>query len=196
MELRRFTRWGTETVGFKPIFRILRGSIQSLLGNQKGRQMSEEKNLQGIGGWLILVAVGIVFTPIKKIMIKINLYPEIFSTGVWEDLTTQGNEAYSPLWAPSIIGEVLFSCGLIIVLLYMAYLFFTKSRNFPKWFVVIAIINVQFIAADAFIINMFLPSQSIFDPETIREFLRSVVTLVVWVPYMFVSKRVRATFIK
>jgi hypothetical protein len=158
--------------------------------------MSEEKNLQGIGGWLILVAVGIVFTPIKKIMIKINLYPEIFSTGVWEDLTTQGNEAYSPLWAPSIIGEVLFSCGLIIVLLYMAYLFFTKSRNFPKWFVVIAIINVQFIAADAFIINMFLPSQSIFDPETIREFLRSVVTLVVWVPYMFVSKRVRATFIK
>ena len=158
--------------------------------------MSEEKSLQGIGGWLILVAVGIVFTPIKKIMVKITLYPEIFSTGVWEDLTTQGNEAYSPLWAPSIIGEILFSCGLIIVLLYMAYLFFAKSRNFPKWYVVIAIINVQFIAADAFIINMFLPSQSIFDPGTIREFLRSVITLVVWVPYMFVSKRVRATFIK
>ncbi len=196
MELRRFTGWGTETVGFEPIFRIPRGSIQSLLGNQKGRQMSEEKNLQGIGGWLILVAVGIVFTPIKKIMVKVTIYTEIFSTGVWEDLTTQGNEAYSPLWAPSIIGEVLFSCGLIIVLLYMAYLFFTKSRDFPKWFVVIAIINVQFIAADAFIINMFLPSQSIFDPGTIREFLRSVITLVVWVPYMFISKRVRATFIK
>jgi hypothetical protein len=158
--------------------------------------MSEEKSLQGIGGWLILVAVGIVFTPIKKVMLKTTIYTEIFSTGVWEDLTTQGNEAYSPLWAPSIIGEILFSCGLIIVLLYTAYLFFAKSRNFPKWYVVIAIINVQFIAADAFIINMFLPSQSIFDPGTIREFLRSVITLVVWVPYMFVSKRVRATFIK
>ncbi|MEE9544619.1 MAG: DUF2569 domain-containing protein, partial [Rhodospirillales bacterium] len=139
--------------------------------------MSEEKNLQGIGGWLILVAVGIVFTPIKKIMLRITIYPEIFSTGVWEDLTTQGSEAYSPLWAPSIIGEILISCGLIIVLLYMAYLFFTKSRNFPKWYVGIAIFNLQFIIADAFTINLFLPSQQIFDPETIREFLRSVITV-------------------
>ena len=88
--------------------------------------MSEEKNLEGIGGWLILVAIGIVITPIRIVMLIMTTYPEIFSTGVWEALTTQGSEAYNPLWAPIIIGEILINSGLILVWLYMAYKFFTK----------------------------------------------------------------------
>lgn len=158
--------------------------------------MSEEKNLEGIGGWLILVAIGIVITPIRIVMLIMTTYPEIFSTGVWEALTTQGSEAYNPLWAPIIIGEILINSGLILVWLYMAYKFFTKSRDFPKWYIGIAVFSLVYIVADAFAIKLVLPNEPIFDPDTIKELLRSVIMVVVWVPYMLVSKRVKATFIK
>jgi hypothetical protein len=78
----------------------------------------------------------------------------------------------------------------------MTYKFFTKSSNFPKWYIGIAVFSLVFIVADAFAIKLILPNESVFDPDTIKELMRSVIMVVVWVPYMLVSKRVKATFIK
>lgn len=158
--------------------------------------MSEEKNLEGIGGWLILLAIGMIITPIREIMLLITIYPEIFSTGVWEALTTQGNDAYNPLWAPILTGEILINCGLLLVWLYMAYKFFTKNRDFPKWYIGIAVFSLLFVVTDALALKLVLPNEPVFDPDTIKEFMRSVIMVVVWVPYVLVSKRVKATFIK
>ncbi|NQU28638.1 MAG: DUF2569 domain-containing protein [Candidatus Marinimicrobia bacterium] len=156
--------------------------------------MNEEKYFEGIGGWLMLLAIGIVITPIRIIMLIMTTYPEIFSTGMWEVLTTQGSEVYSPLWAPLIIGEMLFNSGLILAWLYIAYKFFTRSRDFPKWYVSLAVVSLVFVIADAFVIKLVLPSEPIFNPNTIKELMHSVIMVVIWVPYMFVSKRVKATF--
>ena len=158
--------------------------------------MNEENIYEGIGGWLTLVAIGIVVTPIRLVALIMTTYPEIFSTGVWEVLTTQGTEAYNPMWAPIIIGELLINCGLIVAWLYMAYKFFTKSKNFPKWYIGIASFSLVFIVVDAFAIKLVLPSEPVFDPDTIKELMRAVFMVLVWVPYMIVSKRVKATFIE
>jgi len=156
---------------------------------------NEEKNLEGIGGWLILVAIGIIVTPIRLIVLMMSTYPEIFSTGVWEALTTQGGEAYSPLWAPVLIGEILINSGMLLIWLYMAYLFFSKKVVFPKWYIGLVVFSLAFIIADAFAIKLVLPSEPVFDPDTIKELMRSLFMVVVWVPYMLISKRVKATFI-
>lgn len=156
---------------------------------------NEEKNLEGIGGWLILVAIGIIVTPIRLIMLAMATYPEIFSTGVWEALTTQGSEAYSPLWAPILVGEILINSGMLLVWLYMAYLFFSKKLAFPKWYIGLAVFSLVFIIADAFAIKLVMPSEPVFDPDTIKELMRSLFTVVVWVPYMLISKRVKITFV-
>ncbi|WP_235263794.1 DUF2569 domain-containing protein [Nitrincola sp. A-D6] len=123
-------------------------------------------------------------------------YTEIFSTGVWEALTRQGSEVYSPLWAPIIIGEILINFGLIVVCLYIAYKFFTKSKDFPKWYIGIVIFSLIFIVADAFALKLVLPNEPVFDPDTTKELMRSVFMVVIWVPYMLVSERVEVTFIK
>jgi hypothetical protein len=156
---------------------------------------NEEKNLEGIGGWLILVAIGMVVTPIRLIIFTMTTYPEIFSTGVWEALTTQGGEAYSPLWAPILIGEILINSGMLLAWLYMAYLFFSKKMVFPKWYIGLAVFSLIFIIADAFSIKLVMPSEPVFDPDTIQELIRSLYMVVVWVPYMLISKRVKATFV-
>jgi len=158
--------------------------------------MSEEKNLEGIGGWLILLAIGMVVTPIRLIMLMNTIYPEIFSTGVWEALTTRGSDAYNPLWAPILIGEILINSGLLLVWLYIAYKFLTKSRDFPRFYIGIAVFSLLFVVADAFAVKLVLPNEPAFDPDTIQELMRSVTMVVVWVPYVLVSKRVKATFIE
>jgi len=142
------------------------------------------------------VAIGIVVTPIRLVMLIMAIYSEIFSTGVWEALTTQGSEAYNLLWAPIIIGELFVNCGLILAWLYIVYKFFTKSSDFPKWYIGIAVFSLVLIVADAFAIKLVLPNESVFDTDTIKELMRAVIMVVIWVPYMLVSKRVKATFIK
>ena len=157
---------------------------------------SKEKSLEGIGGWLILVAIGIVITPFRTIIAMIETYPDIFLNGAWELLTTQGSEVYNPLWGPIIIGEILINSVMILAWLYMAYLFFSKKSSFPKWYIGLAIFSLLFILADAFTVKLVLPNEPAFDPDTIKEVMRSLIMVVIWIPYMLLSERVKVTFIK
>lgn len=158
--------------------------------------MNKEKDLEGIGGWLILVAIGIIITPLRIVTMIIVTYPDLFSSGVWDALTTPESEAYNPLWAPVIIAELLVNCGLLLAWLYMGYKFFTKSKEFPKWYIGLAIFSLAFIVADALAVSLVLPGEPLFDTDTLGELFRALIMVFIWVPYMLVSKRVKATFVK
>lgn len=43
--------------------------------------MAEEKNLEGLGGWLALVGLGIIISPLRVIGMVFPTYSEIFSNG-------------------------------------------------------------------------------------------------------------------
>ena len=158
--------------------------------------MSTKKNLEGIRGWLLLVAIGVVVSPVRIMVLIMTTYPEILTSGVWEVLTVEGNDAYHPLWAPILTAEIIFNSALVLAWLYTAYLFFSRRRNFPKWYIGIVVFSLALIIGDAFAIKLVLPDEPVFDPETLKDVARSASMVLIWVPYMLVSKRVRATFIK
>lgn len=156
---------------------------------------NEDRDLQGIGGWLILVAIGIVITPFRLGLLMVQTYPEIFTSGAWEALTTEGSGVYSPFWAPFILGEILVNSIMLLAWLYIAYLFFSKKAALPKWYIGLAVFGLVFVIADAFAIRLVVSDAPIFDADIVRELMRSLITVVIWVPYMLVSKRVKATFV-
>ncbi len=158
--------------------------------------MAEERSLEGLGGWLILVGVGVIVSPLRVIAQVFPAYLEMFSNGSWAAVTTPGTEAYNPLWAPILFGEMAINGGLVLTWIFIAFLFFTKKKAFPKWYVGILLFTLTFILLDAFAMKSVLPDEPIFDAETTKELGRSFVATVVWVPYMLVSKRVKATFVK
>ena len=158
--------------------------------------MTEEKKLEGLGGWLILVGLGIIFSPLRIIVQIFPVYSEIFSNGSWEAITTPEAEAYNPLWAPILIGEITINGGLVLVWMFIAFLFFSRKKVFPKWYIGILVFTLGFILVDTLAIKAVLPSEPIFDPDTIKEFARSLIATLIWVPYMLISKRVKATFVK
>ncbi len=158
--------------------------------------MTENKNLEGLGGWLILVGIGIILSPLKIIALIFPVYSDIFSNGSWEALTTPGSEAYNSLWAPILMGEILINGVLVIAWLFIVFLFFSKKMAFPKWYIGILLFTLVFILVDAFSIKAVMPNEPVFDPETIKALGQTLIATLIWVPYMLVSKRVKATFIK
>ena len=154
----------------------------------------ETKNLEGLGGWLILVGIGVLFGPFRHFSELVPMYNDIFTDGTWEMLTTPGNEGYHPLWSWLLMGEIITNSILFTLMLFAILLFFTKNRFFPKLWIGIIIFGTLFILFDALLVKLVLPNEPIFDPDTTKELARSVVGCLIWVPYMFVSKRVKATF--
>lgn len=153
---------------------------------------TEQKNLAGLGGWLILVGVGVVLSPLAMFLQMIQGYPPLFSGGSWEALTTPGAESYHPLWGPVLITEVAANAGLLLARFLLVYLFFAKKRAFPKWFIGITLFNMIFVVADMLAFRAIWPDMEISGADA----LSSIIPSLIWVIYMMRSKRVKATFVK
>lgn len=150
----------------------------------------------GLGGWLILPAIGLVFSPFRILAYVGRDILPIFQDGGWEVLTTPGMEMYHPLWAPLIILETagnLFFVGFAVVLI---YLFFTKSHRFPSLMIAYLLSNLGFIVLDSLMGNFIPFLADEFDADVMKEIVRGVVGAMVWVPYFLVSKRVKNTFVR
>lgn len=147
-----------------------------------------------IGGWLILVGIGLLIAPLRMLMIIVPTYQEVLQPDVWAMLAVPGGLLYHPLWAPILIGEIATNTLLFIVSLILIVMFFRKSQLFPKAYIIVAIFTLTFILVDAAAVKVVLPDEPMLDPDTMKEVTRSLVSVLIWCPYMLVSKRVKATF--
>ncbi len=154
------------------------------------------KDLEGIGGWLILVGIGIILTPIGIITQFLSPYSKIFSDGSWEALTTPGTAFYNPLFAPIFWGETAINIGQVLFWVFVAFLFFSKKKIFPKCYIGILLFGLTFILADSFAFTLVFKNASVFDAETSKEFARLLIVTMIWAPYMLFSRRVKSTFVK
>lgn len=157
--------------------------------------LGQQSEPSGIGGWLILVGIGIVFSPIRLTAAIFQIYLPIFQNGAWEVLTTPGTEQYNVLWAPLLIFEIVTNIAFVFVYIFLAILFFRRSRFFPRAFIIVSIANLCFILFDAWFGSLVMPDEAILDADTAKEVVRSLISATIWIPYMIFSKRVKNTFL-
>lgn len=172
---------------------------QSRLHAESGAQQvgaSVAQNTPRIGGWLILVAFGVVLSPIRMAAQFFQLYFALFSNGSWAALTTPGSEAYNALWMPLLLLEMGVNAGLFIFSLVIVFLFFSRKRLFPRFYIIGLMFSLAFQLLDAWAFSAVLTDEPMFDPDTVNGLLQLLVGAAIWVPYMLVSKRVRATFVR
>ncbi|WP_417699042.1 DUF2569 domain-containing protein [Pseudoalteromonas lipolytica] len=155
-----------------------------------------DKDLVGIKGWLILVAIGVVISPLRVFYESINIFKPIFTTDMWQRLTSQFGDMYHPLWEPLLIIEILFNVTLFFASLYLIVLFFKHKKAFVSWYLAILLGGLAFIVLDAFVVSLLVPSVTIFDSEMKTMLIRGVIQALIWGPYMLLSQRVKATFVK
>jgi hypothetical protein len=148
----------------------------------------------GLGGWLILVAVGLCLTPIR-------IAAEIFATvrplnsALWHALTTPGARAYHPLFGPWIVGQLVVYSALLLWALALLYLFFAKKRLFPRLMIAFLIARALVQVAD---ISVALRIPIVASSLQVNAFGGPTIAIIVaaiWVPYFLRSRRVAATFV-
>jgi hypothetical protein len=157
--------------------------------------MQESKDLKGLSGWLILVGIGLFISIIRLSYNLLAVYYPIFTNGTFTAVSTPGLPLYSPLWGPILISETLINGLFVATYAYLVYLFFTKHYLFPKVYIATVIASVVFVPLDAWACSFVLVDQPIFDNNTAKEMARALFALFIWVPYMLVSRRVKATFV-
>src|SRR5262245_33905310 len=138
---------------------------------------------EGLGGWLILVAIGLVVSPLRMLaFLWRDLLPAF--TDHWTLLTSPSSEAYHPLWGPLLIFELFGNVAFIGFSIIGLFLFFRRSPRFPKAMVAYYVGSLGFVAADFFLLKLIPAVAAENDPEAVRELIRSIVTCAIWVPYM------------
>lgn len=159
--------------------------------------MAEEQNidkLDGLSGWLILVGIGVVIDPLLTLAQMIPFYEGIMHEGWWEIFTAQEIGDLNPYWALLLSIEFIVLLAFFLAGIYLIFLFFKKKRSFPTLYIVISVSALISLFASTYLSGILLPEEPAFDDKTLVELFKSLLSTVIWCQYMWVSKRVKATF--
>lgn len=154
-----------------------------------------QRNLNGLNGWLIVVGIGVVAAPIILVAKFIPLYGQVFTSGVWTAISTPEGLHYNPKLAILIGSEVFFNTLITTISLYLIYLFFSKKKLFPKLYIYLSAFSLLFLIIDGLSYLYIFPEEPFFDKETIKSLSQLSINILIWVPYMCFSKRVKLTFV-
>ena len=150
---------------------------RGLFTSQEG--LKEKKELTGIGGWLVLPAIGLVLSPFAAIMFI------IMDLEAMEDMPR-----YQHLFAFEIGANVIIALFAVVA----AFLFFSKNKMTPKVAIAFLVTNLALmLIGTVMIVEEF---GSGVDSEAYTDLIRSVVAAAIWIPYFINSKRVKNTFVK
>ena len=145
----------------------------------------------GIGGWLVLPVIGVVLTLVRGLLSLLDLQ------GL-EGMASRLTQAQLTFVIAEIIGNALVLFLLPLVLL---VLLARKKRSFPRLYIVWAVAAFVFLVGDLVIANIVFRevfasgAAELLDADTVRALVSSAVLVLVWVPYMLNSRRVKNTFV-
>ena len=143
--------------------------------------MATKDGPKGIGGWLILPTIGTVLSPF---LMAFSAYQSAAALGSHLSFGLQF----------FIVLEALFNGGLTIAWIVAAVALFKHKRIYPRLFVAILAVTLVGTVLDlAVAVSLF---NADVDANDVRGIVRSVIGLAIWGPYMFVSKRVKNTFVE
>jgi len=134
---------------------------------------------KGIGGWLILPAIGTFIAPLFSLW-------SAYQTSLALSGTLQPNVR------AVIVAEVLVNVVLAANWIFAIVALLRYRRYYPRLYVATIVATLVFAVADITAASVFfnLP----FDADDAKTIGRPLVALLIWGPYMFNSKRVRNTF--
>lgn len=146
-----------------------------------------------IGGWLILVAIGLTFSPLT-IFYEIYTTPSFINNNVWKSLLNYEDLLTAILFAVEIIYNLLY----LVFSLLIVFLFYKRRTILPRFAIILYSSTLLFLIIDTIAAIQINPlaftstEKQIFNKEIVSAFISAAI----WIPYFIFSKRVKQTFVK
>jgi hypothetical protein len=144
---------------------------------------SADRGLTGIGGWLILPAIGLAINPFVALFGLAACFFLLFGSN------GQNLIANKPGIEPVIVFEIGMDLVFLVMLIVLNIFFYTKRKSFPKLMIVFFVLQFVLLLADHLMAAPFTSNSS---PLTV---IRSFVICAIWIPYFLQSRRVALTFV-
>ena len=141
-------------------------------------------DLSGIGGWLILVAIGLLLAPIGDV---VRIYSDLgtLNSGGFGQMLSDHPDATKLMVAQIVADTIFFICFLAL-----NYLFYRKNKLFPRMMIVYLFLNTIYILIRSHTSDALLGTHS-FSARSAS----AVASASIWISYLVNSKRVKATFL-
>ena len=151
-------------------------------------------NLEGIGGWLVLVGLGLALAPIQLGGALITSYLPLFTGQSWSVLTTPGTAAYHWMWKPWLLLELFGTLFLLIWVVALLFLFFGRKRIFPSLMIAFYAANLLLVLFDLVAVSAIPVIGAQIETGSVLQLVKSILLCVIWIPYFLISVRVKKTF--
>lgn len=142
---------------------------------------------QPIGGWLILIAIGLCITPIRILFDLIKEENNFFNEAVWDALIRMENWSLFTLFA----FELSFNIVFIFFSLMLIVHFFQRRTTVPILISFFYGVSFAVILIDALAASYLTESKL---EDSFMDILRGLLAAAIWIPYFQYSERVKSTF--
>lgn len=149
---------------------------------------------KGLGGWLVLVGIGVSITPLSVALSLVRTGPS-YAASTWARLTTPGEGAYNAIWAPALLFELVANVTLLVFGCLQLWTFFRRKRLFPALFVVFVCARLVVSVVDTLFAQT-IPAVADRAALNWEGSLRTLLYGVLWTAYMYRSRRVKNTFVE
>ncbi len=147
----------------------------------------------GLGGWMIVVAIGVFLRPLISILSIPSTLFEI-DQSLWVALGNPENEAFDPLWHPALLFGGVATPAFLAFEILIIVLFVRKRTSFPYLLALyfgLSILSTSLTACFSTLIDGFdQPARA----ERYANAFRTIVAGAIWAPYCLISRRSRQTF--
>ena len=155
-----------------------------------------DQKLSGLGGWLLLVGFGVTIRPLALVVSIATTLGHTFDQNVWIAITTPGSDAYQAALGPLIVVETIGNSILVAGSVVMLILFYGRKRAFPLVFIFNVVFSLVFLSLDTWAAEYLIVSDPADASEGYGDLVQAAAQVLIWVPYMLVSERVKATFVR
>jgi len=150
----------------------------------------------GIGGWLFLIAIGLIVSPLLNIKT------------IWDSLGLVRSVDWSHIASVSHLGvvalvlwELLVQSFMVIASVVLLYLFTLKKRTFPKLWItyiwILVLLSLVPAGFAALMANAGAPGVTTkAAAQEIAETIKVLLIAIIWTPYFLRSRRVKNTFVE
>lgn len=156
--------------------------------------LEEIKNALPIGGWLVLIAVGLIFSPL-------GLLYTIFSNGTFAqsswNVANNLNGNGEMLFKATLIFECVVNVSTYVFSIFMLIMFFKRRRSFPNYFIFYRTFYLTITIIDVVLMALLNAKTDLnFDiPKNIASLFGQVIVSAIWITYFIRSSRVKQTFV-